>query len=338
MLHYMGKTGLSRVALAIHDTRHALWIGALSFETRCVGSLAELHGANAKLHKGILLDYDTRVTPLREAASLRKDNLGVLKSFSEKTFVKDFRTTKLNPYVFDDLRLLLEHEFTEQHSDLLIVDLTCLTKIHALAAATFVAQTHKPSQRILLAYSVPENYGYVDESLEPDPAWRDVIIAPFGETAQLFNESSGQGIVVPGHESYRLIVAMAEIEPAGGIILLPEHRGRPDLRHLMVRRNQRLVQQLTRMQSRHWSQHRVPIAGSGLIKQHVSTVIAAAKEKRAPVILFPFGPKPIIYEISLLLAREYAEAAWFVYPVPVEYDVNYSFGIDQVMWFEDNVQ
>ena len=103
-----------------------------------------------------------------------------------------------------------------------------------------------------------------------------------------------------------------------------------------MRRNQRLVQQLGRMRTRHWSKSRVTVTELDKVERLVERVIAAAEKKEAPVILFPFGPKPVIYEIGYLLARGYPEASWFVYPVPVEYDVNYTFDIDDVLWFEES--
>ena len=52
----------------------------------------------------------------------------------------------------------------------------------------------------------------------------------------------------------------------------------------------------------------------------------------APVILFPYGPKPLIFVSAFELALEYPEASWFVYPIPSAYDTAYSEGIDETVW------
>jgi hypothetical protein len=49
--------------------------------------------------------------------------------------------------------------------------------------------------------------------------------------------------------------------------------------------------------------------------------------------LFPFGPKPLVLFTALEVARFYPEASWFIYPKPYYYDVDYTEGYGETLWF-----
>lgn len=309
-------------------------MGALSFEPRCYGVLKRLKETNVVLRRGLLLDYETEVKPESEARDRRRDNLEKIQEISRGLFSYGLEIVKSEAYVFSLLQAQLEGLFAKEEKNVpLILDITCLTKVHALAAAAYMA-IDESRRRLVLGYTIPENYGFIDEAYQSESSWLDLIIAPLAETGVLVNESSSRGIIVPGHESHRLVVAIGEIEPAGGVVFLPELPERPDLRHLMLRRNQRLVQQLTRMKSRTWTKEDVDVENLGTLSEVVERVIREARGRGAPVILFPFGPKPLIFATAFQLAAEYPEASWFVYPVPASYDMNYTFGLGRVLFFE----
>ncbi|MGH8601478.1 MAG: hypothetical protein ACREXR_01460 [Gammaproteobacteria bacterium] len=68
----------------------------------------------------------------------------------------------------------------------------------------------------------------------------------------------------------------------------------------------------------------------------VEREIVAAKQRNAPVILLPNGPKSLVFFTALKLCTEYPNASWFVYPVPAGYDVDYSEGTAGISWFARN--
>jgi len=205
-----------------------------------------------------------------------------------------------------------------------------MTKLHVMALAAAVAEWPKDIPWVV-AYTVPENYGHMGKSGRT-PGWRDVIVAPLADTAALKNEEQGRGLIVPGHESDRLIVALAEIEPSSGVILVADTPKRPDLRMLSERVNQKILRQLTRKRLGEWITNVVGLAAFSELAAVMGTQIRRASSEGAPILLFPFGPKSLIFSVALQLASKYPESSWFVYPIPFSYDLDYSDGIGQIVW------
>lgn len=328
---YMRPISVDRIREAVRCSGRSLWIGALSFEDRCTGSLLKLRSMDARLTDGILINYETSIIPPSEGESRLAQNRSRSTELADGLIENGLRSITLSPYVFGDIRQVTDVADEASGYDLLILDISCITKVHAMALAAFLAlDTDRPA---IVAYSIPENYGFLDELLESHAGWSDVILAPFSESATLLYETSGRGIIIPGHEAHRLIVAVGELEPAGGRILLAEQIGRPDLKQLSLRRNRRLLGQFARMQSSKWEKRVVDVLDPMTVEKELDELVKEVRPLNAPLFLFPFGPKPVIFTCSLWLSAEYPEASWFVYPVPVSYDVNYSFGLQGVSWF-----
>ncbi|MFQ5852219.1 MAG: hypothetical protein ACE5JU_16750 [Candidatus Binatia bacterium] len=320
---------------ALHEflaqSRSSLWFGALSFEQRCSGSLIALQRAQIRITRGVLLNYDTNIRLSIEAEQQRNSNWGDITELSENVFASGIGKRSVAAYGFMEFQEKLEQEVWAADVDLVVFDITCLTKIHTLALAASLPRCPRPV-RWALAYTIPENYASLGEAPDQSPGWADIIVAPLGETASLFNEASGRGVIIPGHEADRLVVGLAEIEPAGGLIAIAETRQRPDLRHISERRNQTVIRQLTRMRASNWVKHLVGVTALSSMMRLVRDEIKKARAHRAPVILFPYGPKPLLFVSAFVLAGEYPEASWFVYPIPWSYDVPYSEGNGGTLW------
>jgi hypothetical protein len=185
---------------------------------------------------------------------------------------------------------------------------------------------------VWIVYAVPENYPGIGRPSRTGEGWRDIIVAPLSESARFFNENSGRGIVMVGHEAERLIIGLSEIEPAGGTIIVASSPQRPDLGEVSLRRNQRVIRQLLAMRSADWCRRTLDLCDCNGIARIVEEEVNRASPERAPVILFPYGPKPHLFAATYELARRYAENGWFVYPIPLSYDASYSEGIGQLVW------
>lgn len=301
----------------------------MSFEERCVGSLLALSSARARFDEATLLIYPTDVRPLSEDLEARQRNLERFKDMEVSASRAAFTQTTIEPYSFSAMQQLLA-DIIARHPDVIVFDVTCMTKVHTLALAAMLA-IQGSSMEWLIAYSIPENYGTL-ESRRRWSGWRDLIVAPLAETATLSNEAHGRGIIIPGHEADRLVVALAEIEPPGGTILLTETPARPDLRQVSIQHNRKIIRQLTSMRSADWSERTISAEQHNLLKGCIAGQISKAAEFDAPVILFPFGSKSFIFVAGFVLASEYPQGSWFVYPIPSSYDVNYSEGIDRTVW------
>lgn len=313
-------------------SRPNLWIGALSFEDRCVASIVALARNEIRTTRGIVLDYIPSVSLPREAQRRRDMNWDFLVNLRERPFIEGVERIKVDAYRFQALQDILEDVLLQVGDGPVIIDITCLTKIHALTvASTLAKQPH--ALRWVIAYSIPESYGTLTNPSQDLPHWKDIIVAPLAETALLFNEASGRGIIIPGHEADRLILALAEIEPAGGLILIGETDRRPDLRIVTQRKNQKTIQQLTRMRASDWVNRTISITDLSGLSNLVNREIELAKKHQAPVVLFPYGPKSMLFAAAYQLASEYPESSWFVYPIPSSYDINYSSGVEETILF-----
>jgi hypothetical protein len=316
--------------LRLDNSRRTVWLGALSFEERCVGSLVAIQNSGLHIDQGIAFNYDTQVFPLVEDKHKRATNWQRLTDHAATLVSGGVQQFEIASYSFHELQMCVDMLNEQADLDFVIFDITCFSKIHTLALAAALAQgVYRFGWAI--AYTVPENYSNLDQSVK-SIGWKDIIVAPLAETASLFNEAHSRGVIMPGHDSDRLIVALAELEPSGGLILVAETEKRPDLRILCERNNRKVIRQLTRMRSRDWSSEVVGLTELEGVRDALLKEIVAASEYKAPVILFPYGPKSLIFYTALQVCSEYPEAAWFVYPVPAAYDVNYSEGIEKTLW------
>jgi hypothetical protein len=301
----------------------------MSFEERCVGSLLALSSAGAQFDDAVLLSYPTTAQPLSEDIEAREKNLGKFKDLEARVSRTGFKHTAIEAYSFSAMQQLLQ-DIIGRNPDVIVFDVTCMTKVHTLALAATLA-TLSLGVKWIIAYSIPENYGTL-ESRRRWSGWRDLIVVPLAETATLSNEAHGRGIIIPGHEADRLIVALAELEPPGGAILMMETPARPDLRQVSVQHNRKIIRQLTSMRSSDWSERTISVEQHTLLRGCIAGQISMAAKFEAPVILFPFGAKSFIFVAGFVLASEYPQGSWFVYPIPNKYDVNYSEGIDRIVW------
>ena len=173
----------------------------------------------------------------------------------------------------------------------------------------------------------PENYSGIPRHELRADGWKDVLVTPLSDHSRFFNEGGSRGLLLLGHEADRVVIALAEIEPAGGVILSSFSVDRPDLREESKRRNAKIVQQLLTMRSATWRVEQAELTDTDSLGTILRTEIQSAKNKKAPVILFPFGPKCLVFACALQLAAEYFDNAWFVYPIPSSYDPNYTEGV-----------
>jgi hypothetical protein len=322
----------SNLKSTIDKFQSILWIGALSFEERCTASLLEMQKNNFKLELGILLDFDTDVYPIKEyhfKKGLYEQNILTI---SNHLFKQGIVKKDIHAYSFLIFQLFIEEIFESREYDLIIVDITCITKLQTLAFAAAISNIKHSN--FIIVYTIPENYGNI-ESIRKVSGWKDILIAPLKETAMLFNEINSRGIIVAGHESDRLIVGLSEIEPSSGLIILSDTPLRPDLKQVSEKNNRKIINQLTRTRNS-WSKANISFKNISALDSKINKEIQEAKKQDAPIILFPYGPKPIIFYSALNICLRYPDASWFVYPVPSGYDINYSEGIEQSLWVTFN--
>lgn len=303
------------------------WFGALSFETRCHASLSQVHSVATAFSDVVVFDYPTTATPMYEDRARRRANRVVLEGLAAGS---RYHEVEVAPYSYTALHGKVQDALDTLDPEYVVFDVTCLTKVHAVALATFLAGRSSP--RWALAYSTPVSYGRLEEP-QKRHGWRDVLLAPLGDGALLSNEHKSRGIVLAGHEADRLAVGLAEIEASGGVIVLADTPKRPELRVLTERKNRHILRHLESSSAYSWRREVVQIDRVNRLSRLVSAEVDVAQRDNAPVILYPYGPKVFVFVAALALSRRYSLGGWLVCPIPRRYDVDYSHGSGLTMWF-----
>lgn len=306
------------------------WVGALSFEERCRASITRLRELDIHIEEVVLFEYDTAVFSQSEDRRRREQNYTAISDYAAKFSVQPLRRREVSPYAFQEIEPTISSIAAETRDGTIILDVTCLTKIHAIALAAVLASS-EAANTWLVCYSSPENYGALGTSQDKF-GWRDVIVAPIGEVASSTNETTSRGILIPGHESNRLLMALSEVEPSGGTIFIAEFNKQADLRVICERNNRRIVEHLLRLRASQWEKQIIDSNNLQKVSDLVAREVQYASAQKAPLFLFPFGPKAMIFAATFELALRYRQATWFVYPIPTAYDVNYTEGIGATRW------
>lgn len=308
-----------------------IWLGAISFEERASTSLVHLSQAGYHIECAFLLDYQSGAK-LDEAATaqrelVRSDMLAVVQSGQCRRTIE----VPLEAYSFAELEKMLD-TVVKDAAVPVVVDISCMTKLHVLATASCVTRL-ATTRNLRIAYTRPETYGFVAGALFHDTEWRDVLMAPFAESGTLFNESGSRGVVLLGHEAERLMVALGEIEPSGGCLIVASTLGRPDLAELARLRNGRLVNKLMAAGANVWRHVEIDFHDQPRLVDAVAQEVTSAKNAGAPVLLFPFGPKLVVFIAACELAARYSTSTWYVYPIHGGYNADYSYGAVATEWY-----
>lgn len=191
----------------IQRSHNSVWLGAMSGEDRCSASVSSFAQFKLQFTYGFLIDYEAELEQPPDAKQAVSRQRDLLTNMGHSLFRQQIRTRPISPYSFQDFEVLLENILKEYSPDFMLFDITCFTKIHLLALAAALSRNISLSAWAAV-YTKPEAY----LALEHAPGWRDIIIASLGDTGILLNEAFSRGIILPGHEGDRLVVAMSEVE------------------------------------------------------------------------------------------------------------------------------
>ena len=300
----------------------SVWLGANSFEERCLGSLLRLADCGAKVQRAIILHYPTKAYLEAEDMTRRRDHRNRIRDQTVRLGVSSIEDLDIQAYGAQQLLGVLQNLVANPRVKLLVVDITCLPKIHVVVLAAQLAADLRPDLHIIICYSSPESYGNLDQNAKEN-GWSDVIISPFSEQAIMQHELHSRGLVIAGHGSDRLWAALHELEPSGGTIVFGSVPRRPDITKLSEKLKLKLLRQLLIAGKDAWPQEVVDLADMGLIEAIAQKEIDDVRLFKAPVVLYPLGPKSLIVAAALHLARNHPRRSWFVYPVCSAYDVSH---------------
>ena len=308
---------------------NGVWFGATSFEERCIGSLRELKQRGIRLRAVIVINYVKPQPNSTENEKRKNTNTSLLTEIGNEV-ADQVIVVNQTPYSFPGICTALQNVLTEFKKTPLLLDLSCFTRMHIIALSDFISLAGS-KHHISLAYTSPENYSTF--RAKPRDAWKDLLIFPLGEPkGGGHDEIPSRGIILPGHEGDRLQLSLAEAEPSGGSILIADTPQRPDWRHACERRNASVINRLTSSALSDWRIERVTY---GRMK-HVSAIVQvevdhALTSGSCPAVVFPFGPKWMLFAATSQLSRKYRDHTWFVYAVPTKHD-DYSEGVGATLW------
>jgi hypothetical protein len=318
------------VSLAPDEHCPTIWVGAASFEDRCRASLQVLVKQGARISQGIVLNYPTRIQPEREGEVKRRQNLeailGHVGGDSQPFRVPSYRFGAFLGILAD---LHAAHRKAGEAVQY-IFDITCLTKIHTLALAYWLATTAE-LPRVLIAYSRPHDYGSPIRKVWDKGAWLEVVVAPFDIDPEP-GATGVAGIALLGHEGDRLRLALHEVPMDNGVIVVVKSDD-PRLDLVAETQNRWLLDDIARRKDpAPVSLKQVTLWDMARLQKIVAVTLDSARAKGMRLMLYPFGPKPLIFGVSLFAASRYLLGTWYTYPIPRTYDLDYTVGVGTTHW------
>src|SRR5216683_1356118 len=89
-------------------TKSIVWLGAASFEDRCLASLTSLLKAGAHVDSLLFLEYETATNPKSIARERRARNEEVLQSLGVKLGAAAIKPIPIDPYSFQNMQTVGE--------------------------------------------------------------------------------------------------------------------------------------------------------------------------------------------------------------------------------------
>ena len=314
-----------------------LFVSAISFEERCKTSCSELALRKLFPNCAILIDYASKAFPQDLDQYYRrkhKDEMEKLLSGAKSINV----SKKLNPYSISNLRKFFLDILNNESSDKIIFDISCLTRPTIIAIASVLAEK-KNKFEIYFIYTPPESYNIGKENMH---GWVDTLIIPIGHPISLQREGQARGIILVGHEAERLSLALNELEPGAGSIIYSNTKRRPDFMKLAYESNINITKHLLSLKmprqedisniskESEWKEYFIEIDDFIGLKEILKKQISDIKRDDSPLILYPYGPKILTLSACILLSCLETVNCWAVYPVPYQYNIDYSFKSSEI--------
>ncbi|MGE3513325.1 MAG: hypothetical protein AB7N65_31075 [Vicinamibacterales bacterium] len=283
----------------------------------------------------MVLSYGDRATRGDVAARHRSAHLDEMVDRCRLLF-DQVDVMQCEPYSIRDISDLVSDLIREVERP--IIDVTCLTKVHTIGVARACAGAGRRKWRI--AYTLPSNYGASDIQ----GPWRDTLLVPIGEHPELRRPGHARGIMLLGNEPTRVMMTMSELEPSAGVVVVTSNTLRPDFGGRASDMNADLLAYLAQSSmpdaglssgfrvNDSWRLEGVDLRALDALDVVVGAEIARARVDGAPIVLFPYGPKPVIFGAAYRLAIDYGKASWALYTVRDSHSLSYCEGFEETVW------
>lgn len=316
------------------------FLAAVSFEERSTAWAQALSYCGLRPMHTILFDYNTLVDPEADDRELRKKCRDI---FNAMFFLDNNNLSvcgPINAFAVNQLTQLTTRLITDCTSNYLLVDISCMTRVHLVALSNALRSVNRKPGSVLLCYTTPQSYSFQKEVLH---GWKDTLFVPIGELRSFRREGHARGVAFPGHYGERLGVALQEIEPDSGILIYTRQEGRTDLLRCAKEVNKFIAKRLLLLRMPRadgfnsstsptdcWRSEVVNIDDFGRLHCLIEEEVNSAIYDGGPIMMYPFGPKPVTLFATLSLASYTNVQSCVVYPLPEKFDAQYSSGIGQL--------
>lgn len=315
--------------------KNVLWVGAVSFERRCTGSLEYLFESGFRIAKAIGFDYPTKLSPQNAGEQQRSINRKRMENLLGDALIWKY----LNPYRYTEFIGELEALRRsgvidpEDSADVVVFDITCLTKIHTAALAYWLLW-RMVEHKFAVAYSQPDHYGNPSKNIWGKGKWRSPVLARLGLDSTDSYEST-EAIILAGHEGDRLRLALSELELSGALVIrsVPRDPSSP-LATVSNIQNHWLYAEIKEGLRPRFVERAFRVTDLASLCPTIRDYCETAKAKNARVVLCPFGPKPFVFVTVLASLFSHSNNVWLSYPQPFTYDPDYSDGYKYTLWLD----
>jgi|GEM_PF-1404558 len=312
-------------------------VAVVSFEQRGPAWASFLSSNEALPEKAFIFDYETIAEPEDEDAELRAR----CRSTFTRTLDRRHKTTHflsgINAFAANSLAEQIGQLIKECNGLPVLIDISCMTRVHLLAIVAGLRARPTPEAELYFCYTAPEAYGF---QRADRVAWRDVLFIPAGKRRMFKREGFSRGIILAGHDGERLSVALQELEPASGTMIYSRNNDRPDFLRKAREANGIVERRLLGLRmprankpeevSDDWKCAFVDVRDFEALSSILRKQVQMALRDDGPIVIFPFGPKPMSLSIALSLRDWDVSEAWAVYPVPERFSVTYSQGVAEL--------
>ena len=318
------------------------FISVISFESRCTTVAEKLVSEGLLPSKTFTLSYKTKAIPESTDKDLREEN--------EATFCDLFNynnnlvnESAISPYSSNVLKRQMEELIKIIGDNRIVIDITCMTRIHIIVLSELIASNRIDHSKVFFCYTAPQSYSVKPKS---NPGWRDTILVSIGRNKPFRREGHARGIIFTGHDSERLSIALAELEPGIGILLFSNTPRRPDFLRRAREANKAIQDRLLTLRmprsdqdnkltaSDQWSEYTFDINDFDRVNFYLEQEVNNAVSDDGPIILFPYGPKTLTLATAIFLASFPSVDSWAVYPIPDGYSISYSTGSSMLHWMK----
>ena len=314
----------------------------VSFEDRCTSGSTVVADLCGRIDRCMLFDYPTVAEPIQADHRLRREHADLIKKALDRKCDR-VTTVRVNPFAINELAETTRALFEGNEHVPIVIDFTCMTRIHLFAVASLVSEGRMRGRKVLFCYSQPESYN-------PRPGlragWPDTIVVPVGRHRVFRREGHARGVVIVGHDAERLSVALSELEPAAGSLIYTKTEGRPDFLRRARESNKETAGRLLGMKmpqataqalsesTNAWKEWTVGVMSFRELNIALGDQIRAAEADDGPIVLYPFGPKPLSLATAVIFASNDTVVSWAVYPIRDKYKVGYTEGTAEVYWMD----